>query len=110
MITNALRNWQDPTDSDFATIGDTIYASNAPWLGSNAGNPSGIIPTTGAAAGPNTVTVTSGGSVFNLIFDAGAPTSFQQGIVQAATILAAKITDHITVNLLIHYSGTGQGA
>jgi serralysin len=54
--------------------------------------------------------VTSGGITFNLTFDAGAPAAFIAGIEQAASILSAAISDPITVNLTIHYSGTGGGA
>jgi hypothetical protein len=121
MNTSALRNWQDTSESDFATIGDTIYASYAPWMAwYPGGNPSGIIPdfvygqndapAAGSAGAGSTVIVSSGGITFNLLFDSGAPATFQQGITQAASILASQITDHITVNLVIHYSGTGGGA
>ena len=54
-----------------------------------------------------------GGFSINLIYDAAAlaaPASFRAGIQQAADMLAAAISDHITVNLSIHYSGTGHGA
>jgi hypothetical protein len=59
-----------------------------------------------------TVVVTDGGITFDLIFDAAASAapSFMAGVEQAATILAATITDKITVNLKIDYSGTGGGA
>src|SRR3954464_10519917 len=118
MNTSALRNWQDTSESDFATIGDTISASYAPWRAwYPGGNPSGIIPdfvygqndapAAGSAGAGSTVIVSSGGITFNLLFDSGAPATFQQGITQAASILASQITDHITVNLVIHYSGTG---
>jgi serralysin len=55
----------------------------------------------------------SGGITINLLFDAAAmaaPASFKAGIQQAAAILASTISDHITVNLKIDYSGTGGGA
>jgi serralysin len=48
--------------------------------------------------------------LFNLIFDAIAPASFRAAIQQAASILTSMISDPITVNLDIHYSGTGGGA
>jgi hypothetical protein len=50
---------------------------------------------------------------FNLIYDAAAlaaPASFRAGIQQAATLLDAAISDPITVNIQIDYSGTGGGA
>src|SRR5260370_22108375 len=59
------------------------------------------------------VAVTSGGITINLLFDAAAmaaPASFRAAIQQAATMLTAAISDQITVNLNIHYSGTGGGA
>ena len=55
----------------------------------------------------------SSGFTINLIFDAAAmaaPASFRAGIEQAAAILSATITNNITVNLDIDYSGTGGGA
>src|ERR1019366_453970 len=56
---------------------------------------------------------TSGGITIDLIFDAAAtaaPASFRAGIDQAASTLAATITNKITVNIDIDYSGTGRGA
>lgn len=56
---------------------------------------------------------TGSGFTINLEFDAAAmaaPASFRAGIEEAASILAATITDPITVNLNIDYSGTGGGA
>jgi hypothetical protein len=59
------------------------------------------------------VSSTTGFSI-NLKYDAAAlapgAASFRAGIQQAANLLAAAITDKITVNLIIHYSGTGGGA
>ncbi|WP_244425426.1 NF038122 family metalloprotease, partial [Bradyrhizobium sp. STM 3843] len=59
------------------------------------------------------VSETSGGLTINLIFDAAAlaaPASFRAGIQQAAALLSAAISDHITLNFNIDYSGTGGGA
>ncbi|WP_439369443.1 NF038122 family metalloprotease [Bradyrhizobium sp. DASA03120] len=59
------------------------------------------------------MSVTSGGITINLILDAAAqaaPTSFKNGLQQAVAILASNITDQITVNINIDYSGTGGGA
>src|SRR5216683_35226 len=59
------------------------------------------------------VAVTSGGITINLLFDAAAmaaPAGFRAGIQQAAALLSAAISDKITVNLKIDYSGTGGGA
>jgi serralysin len=64
--------------------------------------------------GPGSVvSETSGGITINLEFDAAAmaaPQSFRNGIEQAGSILSAAITDKITVNIGIDYSGTGGGA
>jgi len=66
------------------------------------------------SSGPGSlVSETSGGITINLEFDAAAmaaPQSFRNGIEQAASILSATITDKITVNIGIDYSGTGGGA
>jgi serralysin len=62
---------------------------------------------------PGFVAVTTGGITINLLFDAAAmaaPASFRAAIQQAATMLTAAISDQITVNLTIDYSGTGGGA
>ncbi|WP_050886711.1 NF038122 family metalloprotease [Bradyrhizobium sp. ORS 285] len=57
--------------------------------------------------------VNAGGLTINLLFDTAAmnaPASFRAGIQQAAAILASVISDRITVNIKIDYSGTGGGA
>src|SRR5437588_5054837 len=94
-------------DSDFSTSGDAIFASLAPWLGDGGGSTSG-------QNSPNSiVAVTSGGIIINLLFDAAAmaaPASFRAGIQQAVSLLTAAISDQITVNIKIDYSGTGGGA
>src|SRR3954454_1295227 len=68
----------------------------------------------GAQSGPTTaIAMTTGGIIINLLFDAAAmaaPASFRAGIQQAASLLTAAISDHITVNIKIDYSGTGGGA
>jgi hypothetical protein len=67
-----------------------------------------------AQSGPTTVTtMTAGGITINLLFDAAAmaaPASFRAAIQQAASLLTAAISDKITVNIKIDYSGTGGGA
>src|SRR4051812_24176128 len=115
---------QGPSDDDFNVISGEIFASFSPWaswLGD--GNP--FAPTAmpslatqdGSAAtqgDPGSfVAVTSGGITINLIFDAAAlaaPASFRAGVQQAVSILAAAISDKITVNIKIDYSGRGGGA
>jgi hypothetical protein len=56
----------------------------------------------------------SSGFTIDLIFDAAAmapaASSFRAGIEQAASMLSAAITNRITVNIKIDYSGTGGGA
>ena len=117
---------QDPSDDDddFNVIGGEIFATFSPWaswLGD--GNPFAptAIPMLSTQAGGtdalgdpgSMVAVTSGGITINLIFDAAAlaaPASFRTGIQQAVAILAAAISDKITVNIKIDYSGTGGGA
>jgi hypothetical protein len=95
-----------PSDDPFFTVvGNQIEGS---YLPVNTGSG------TAAGSGPGSVVaVTSGGITINLLFDAAAmaaPASFKAGIQQAAAILASTISDHITVNLKIDYSGTGGGA
>jgi hypothetical protein len=61
----------------------------------------------------NSVAVTSGGITIHVIYDTAAmaaPASFRAGIQQAVGIMAAAISDKITVNIKIDYSGTGGGA
>jgi serralysin len=67
-----------------------------------------------AQSGPtSTVSLVAGGITINLLFDAAAmaaPASFRAGIQAAASLLTAAISDPITVNIKIDYSGTGGGA
>ncbi len=67
----------------------------------------------GGGTGSVVAETSSSGFTINLIFDAAAmaaPASFRTGIEQAASILSATITNKITVNINIDYSGTGGGA
>ena len=121
-----IRGLQDPSDGDFITFGTEIHASFAPWVAYNGGDHLADVPLAapslssqtvtssgGQSASSSAVTVTSGGITFNLLFDAAAmaaPASFRAGIQQAASLLTASISDKITVNLNIDYSGTGGGA
>jgi hypothetical protein len=66
-----------------------------------------------AAAAASSVVVSAGGIAFNLLFDAAAmaaPAAFRTGIEQAATLLSQTVSNQITVNINIDYSGTGGGA
>src|SRR5437660_5001247 len=111
---------QPDESGNFGSIGGAVYATYAPWVVWNpGGNPSGSLANLGSApAGGQidpgaAVAVTSGGIIINLLFDAAAmaaPASFRAGIQQAAALLGAAIFDPITVNLKIHYTGTGGGA
>src|SRR6266478_1347239 len=127
-----LRDLQpQPDDGIFSNFGNEIYASFIPSAASQGGNSlvstvlglspipsfwnqgtSSTVTLTQATANSG-VAVTSGGITINLLFDAAAmaaPASFRASIQQAAGILAATISDKITVNLAIDYSGTGGGA
>jgi Ca2+-binding RTX toxin-like protein len=106
-------------DDFFESAGSHIYSDYAPWMAGKPGNPSGVLAsanqgTAGTIGAPgSTVAITSGGLTINLLFDTAAmaaPASFRTGIEQAASILAGTISDKITVNLTIDYSGTGGGA
>ncbi len=71
---------------------------------SGSGGPGSVVTVTGA---------TSAGLTINLVFDAAAmaaPQSFRDGITAAMQMICAVVTDKITLNLSIDYSGTGQGA
>jgi Calx-beta domain/FG-GAP-like repeat len=124
-IPSLITGPQEPSDDDFNAAGGEIFATFSPWASwLSDGNPFAPTPTTGlpAVAGGSAdgqgdpgsvVAVSSGGITINLIFDTAAlaaPASFRAGIQQAVAILAAAISDKITVNLKIDYSGTGGGA
>lgn len=93
------------SDDPFYTVaGNSIQGSYIPASSGSSGGGS----TTGSV-----MSATSGGITINLILDAAAqaaPASFKNGLQQAVSILAANITDKITVNINIDYSGTGGGA
>ena len=120
---------QDPSDGFLNTAGDEVYTNFFPWAGNSGRSPSASIPveilappaltseavlSSSAQSGPTSVlAMTTGGITINLLFDAAAmaaPASFRAGIQQAASILTAAISDKITVNIKIDYSGTGGGA
>ena len=123
MSANPISDPLDPSD-DFNVVGGEIFAAfRLGHPGSVIGNPFAptAMPSLATVAGSaatqgdpgSFVAVTSGGITINLIFDAAAmaaPASFRAGIQQAASILAAAISDKITVNIKIDYSGTGGGA
>src|ERR1700736_553753 len=120
----------DPFESLLDSAWDQIYANfSSPGVDSSgnpsASTPAAIPPTAltdeaiqaqNAQSGSSTFTLaaaTSGGITINLLFDSAAmaaPASFRAGIEQAASILTGAISDKITVNIKIDYSGTGGGA
>ena len=120
---------QDPFDSFLYTAGAEVYTNLWFPAGEASGTPPASppleIPSTPAltseavaassaqTGSTSTVSMTAGGITINLLFDAAAmaaPLSFRQGIQQAASLLTAAISDKITVNIKIDYSGTGGGA
>ena len=135
MKSNLLIDEQDTSGSFFNAAGDGIFASFLPPVVYGGGSPfasgSPVIAATptppaeavqaeiaSAASGSGgtgsvVAETSSSGFTVNLEFDAAAmaaPASFRAGIEQAASILAATITNRITVNIGIDYSGTGGGA
>jgi hypothetical protein len=116
---------QDSSDGYLYTAGAEFYPGPLPPGGHDGDSLMGtpvtmsetfisIAAASTAGASPNSiVAVTSGGITINLLFDAAAmaaPASFRAGIQQAVSLLAAAISDPITVNIKIDYSGTGGGA
>lgn len=64
-------------------------------------------------ANPSPAIAPTTGFHINLMFDSAAlaaPQSFRDGIIAAAQMIEATLSDNITVNLKIHYKGTGGGA
>jgi serralysin len=120
---------QDPSDGFLNAAGDEVYTNFFHRAGNSRGSPPASIPveilappaltseavlSSSAQSGPTSaLAMTTGGITINLLFDAAAmaaPASFRAGIQQAASILTATISDKITVNIKIDYSGTGGGA
>ena len=129
MRSKFITDAEDPSDGFLNTAGAEIYTNFFPWAGNSGGEPPANIPveilappaltseavlSSSAQSGPTSpLAMTTGGITINLLFDAAAmaaPASFRAGIQQAASILTAAISDKITVNIKIDYSGTGGGA
>ncbi|WP_210249022.1 MULTISPECIES: NF038122 family metalloprotease [unclassified Bradyrhizobium] len=130
MRSKFVTDLDDPSDRFLNLDGDQIYALFSLPTVKDHGTPSGNGPVNTPAASPalvseavqsssaqsgtiTTTSLTSGGITINLQFDAAAmaaPASFRAGIQQAASILTSAISDKITVNIKIDYSGTGGGA
>ena len=105
-----IRSFQPATIAATAPgeIHPAAMASEAP-----VGSMPAAISAQASLSGFTSVPITLGGITINLLFNVAAmsaPESFRQGIEQAATLLASAITDRITVNITIDYSGTGGGA
>jgi hypothetical protein len=130
MRSRIITDPQDASDGFLNTAGaEILYWNSSLQAGHDDrnwfGNASVAIPLTPAltseavesssaqSGATSAVAMTSGGITINLLFDTAAmaaPASFRAGIQQAASILTAAISDKITVNIKIDYSGTGGGA
>src|SRR5579863_7567655 len=101
--TGTPTNFLAPTSTPLAPIlPDESVEAAAAVSGSGSGGVGSVVAET-----------SSSGFTINLIFDAAAmaaPASFRAGIEQAAAMLSAAITNKITVNINIDYSGAGGGA
>src|ERR1700737_3695900 len=113
---------QDPSDGFLNTAGAEVYTNFFPsppadgsggFLAHPALMSEAVASPSAQNGPPSVVSLTTGGIIINLLFDAAAmaaPASFRAGIQQAASILTGAISDKITVNIKIDYSGTGGGA
>src|SRR5712664_951871 len=113
---------QDPSDGFLNTAGAEVYTNFFPSPAADVSVEvlappvltSEAVASSSAQSGPTSVvSLTTGGIIINLLFDAAAmaaPASFRAGIQQAASILTGAISDKVTVNIKIDYSGTGGGA
>jgi hypothetical protein len=85
-------------------VGDEELEAEAAVAASGPGGDGSVVSVGGPA---------SAGLTINLIFDAAAmaaPQSFRDGITTAMQMICAVVTDRITINLSIDYSGTGGSA
>jgi serralysin len=129
MKSRFITDLQDSSDGFLNTAGAEVYTTFWPSTGGDEKSPpdkapveiasapaltSEAVASSSAQSGPtSTISMTTGGIAINLLFDTAAmaaPASFRAGIQQAASILTAAISDQITVNIKIDYSGTGGGA
>ena len=93
-----------PATGSPIVVSDEVLETEANFAASGSGGPGSVVTVSGAA---------SAGLTINLIFDAAAmaaPQSFRDGITQAMQMICAVVTDNITINLQIDYSGTGGSA
>ncbi len=124
-----MKNLFDDSFSDFFVAAPSADASGSvggtpppPVLGApievpeEFGEAQALVAASGDGGPGSVVTVTnatSAGLTINLVFDAAAmaaPQSFRDGITAAMQMICAVVTDHITLNLAIDYSGTGGSA
>jgi hypothetical protein len=93
-----------PATGSPIVVSDEVLETEGNFAASGSGGPGSVVSVSGAA---------SAGLTINLIFDAAAmaaPQSFRDGITQAMQMICAVVTDKITINLQIDYSGTGGSA
>jgi serralysin len=123
-----MKNPFDDSFSDFlvaaptASLGGGSPPAPAPVVGAPIDVPeefseaAALVAASGNGGPGSVVTVsgaTSAGLTINLVFDAAAmaaPQSFRDGVTAAMQMICAVVTDHVTLNLSIDYSGTGRGA
>jgi hypothetical protein len=125
MKSRYITDLQDTADGFLTTVAAEVYTNFFPSSVENFGSRLGeilahpaltseAVAASSAQSGPTSVvSLTTGGIIINLLFDAAAmaaPAYFRTAIQQAASILTGAISDHITVNIMIDYSGTGGGA
>jgi Ca2+-binding RTX toxin-like protein len=106
-------DFDDIDTSNVTGMPDGWEQHHGPVIGSPLPAGSGGAPSGNFAGTSTGVLIGSGGLTFDLLYDAAAlaaPASFRAGIEQAAAMIAAAISDPITVNIKIDYSGTGGGA
>ena len=89
------------SNSNGSFYSSLFYASSK---SSSASSPSVIV------AASVIHTITNGGLSFSLTYVQACPQSFMDAIENAAKLITAAISDKITINLNINYSGTGGGA
>src|ERR1700682_3186842 len=123
MKSRFITDLQDTADGFLTTVAAEVYTNFFPSVenfGSRLGDALGeilahpaltseAVAASSAQSGPTSVvSLTTGGIIINLLFDAAAmaaPAYFRTAIQQAASILTGAISDHITVNIMIDYSG-----
>ena len=109
-----LKSYAGHSDGPPSSNPPPAQTPSAPVLPDESVEAMAAVSGSGSGGAGSVVAETStSGFTINLIFDAAAmaaPASFRTGIEQAAAILSATITNKITVNINIDYSGTGGGA